>query len=79
MHYIEGGWPGSNPGVRHFFQLAKDIRFENSKLTAFGTTRRQKISCDQDANLQALIESRAQVITLFGKSWDLHHEKPGRI
>ncbi|WP_457553878.1 citramalate synthase [Desulfobacula sp.] len=74
IHYIEGGWPGSNPGAQHFFKLAKDMEFKTAKVAAFGSTRKKGKTCDQDANLQALIDSQAPVITLFGKSWDLHVE-----
>ncbi len=74
IHYIEGGWPGSNPGASHFFELAKKIKFQNAKLTAFGATRRQGKTCKEDANILALINSNAPVITIFGKSWDLHVE-----
>ncbi len=74
IHYIEGGWPGSNPGAQHFFELAKDIKFKHAKVAAFGSTRRQGKTCEQDANIQALINSEAPVITIFGKSWDLHVE-----
>jgi 2-isopropylmalate synthase len=74
IHYIEGGWPGSNPGAQHFFELAKDMEFKNAKVAAFGSTRRPGKTCEQDANIQALIESGAPVITIFGKSWDLHVE-----
>jgi len=74
IHYIEGGWPGSNPGASHFFKLAQKIEFKNAKLTAFGATRRQGRTCKEDANIQALIESKASVVTIFGKSWDLHVE-----
>ncbi len=74
IHYIEGGWPGSNPGASHFFELAKKVNFNNAKLTAFGATRRQGKSCREDTNIQALIKSDAPVVTIFGKSWDLHVE-----
>ncbi|RLB90186.1 MAG: citramalate synthase, partial [Deltaproteobacteria bacterium] len=74
IHYIEGGWPGSNPGAQHFFELVRDIKFKNAKIAAFGSTRRQGKSCEQDANLLALIDSGAPVVTIFGKSWDLHVE-----
>ncbi|MBU2454019.1 MAG: citramalate synthase, partial [Proteobacteria bacterium] len=74
IHYIEGGWPGSNPGAQHFFEMAKEMTFKNAKIAAFGSTRRQGSTCLQDANIQALIESQAPVITIFGKSWDLHVE-----
>jgi 2-isopropylmalate synthase len=72
IHYIEGGWPGSNPGAARFFALAKNITFKQAKIAAFGATRRPGITCDKDANLTALIDSEAPVITIFGKSWDLH-------
>ncbi len=74
IHYIEGGWPGSNPAAQHFFELAKDIEFKKAKLTAFSSTRRPGKTCEEDKNIQALIQCGAPVITLFGKSWDLHVE-----
>ncbi len=74
IHYIEGGWPGSNPGAQTFFELAKEIKFSNAKITAFGATRRQDKTCDEDANIQALINCGAPAVTIFGKSWDLHVE-----
>ena len=74
IHYIEGGWPGSNPGAQHFFEMAKNMEFKNAKIAAFGATRRKGKTCDKDANIQALLNSEAPVITLFGKSWDLHVE-----
>ncbi len=74
IHYIEGGWPGSNPGAQAFFELARDIDFKHAKLTAFGSTRRQGKPVEKDANIQALLDSGAPVVTIFGKSWDLHVE-----
>lgn len=75
IHYIEGGWPGSNPRDMQFFNLAKKISFSNAKLAAFGATRRPGITPSEDQNLKALIASKAPVVTIFGKSWDLHVEK----
>ncbi len=75
IHYIEGGWPGSNPGAEQFFELAKDIEFKNAKITAFGSTRHPDKQVEDDANLKALIKSQAPAVTIFGKSWDLHVEK----
>jgi 2-isopropylmalate synthase len=72
IHYIEGGWPGSNPGAQAFFKLARQTQFRQAKIAAFGSTRRQGSTCEADANLAALLESQAPVITIFGKSWDLH-------
>ncbi|MDD9304318.1 MAG: citramalate synthase [Desulfobacter sp.] len=74
IHYIEGGWPGSNPGAQAFFELVRDKEFKQAKITAFGATRRPGTTCDQDANLKALIDSGANALTIFGKSWDLHVE-----
>ena len=74
IHYIEGGWPGSNPAVMEFFQHAKKIEFKTSKLTAFGSTRKPYILPNDDSNLNNLIKSGVDVITIFGKSWDLHVE-----
>jgi len=75
MHYIEGGWPGSNPKDKQFFDLAKRIKFKNSRLSAFGSTRRSGISPEDDPNLKALIESGTPVLTVFGKSWSFHIEE----
>ena len=72
IHYIEGGWPGSNPGAQAFFDLVRDKKFKQAKICAFGSTRRQHSTCEEDANLKALIDSGAPVVTIFGKSWDLH-------
>ena len=74
INYIEGGWPGANPGARNFFKLAKELNLKNAKLTAFGSTRRPEKICHKDTNIKALLDCKAPVITLFGKSWDLHVE-----
>ena len=70
--YIEGGWPLSNPKDVEFFEKMRSIPLKHAKLTAFGMTRRAKTKVEEDANLLALIASEAPVVTVFGKSWDLH-------
>jgi len=75
IHYIEGGWPGSNPRDMRFFELAKRETFKTAKITAFGATRKPGIPPEKDENLQTLIEADTPVVTIFGKSWDLHVEK----
>ncbi len=75
VHYIEGGWPGSNPRDRKFFDLARDIEFKNACLTAFGSTRKPGIKVEEDHNISALLESSTPTVTIFGKSWDLHVEQ----
>jgi 2-isopropylmalate synthase len=72
VHYIEGGWPGSNPKDMEFFEKAKKFSLKTAKITAFGSTRRQGISADKDENLQKLLESGVKVATIFGKTWDFH-------
>jgi len=72
VHYIEGGWPGSNPKDRGFFQAMKKKKLKNSILAAFGSTCRANTSATEDKNLRELIHSKTQTITIFGKSWDLH-------
>src|SRR5208282_6935419 len=72
VHYIEGGWPGSNPKDKEFFEVMKTRKLNNSKLAAFGSTRRANIKPEDDANLKDLIASQTPTVTIFGKSWDLH-------
>jgi 2-isopropylmalate synthase len=72
VHYIEGGWPGSNPKDVDFFSKMRGHRLKNSKLVAFGSTRRSGKSVDEDANIASLLEAETPVVCIFGKSWDLH-------
>ena len=72
VHYIEGGWPGSNPRDKQFFEIARRVEFKNARIAAFGATRKPGTAADRDPNLQALLESGCQAVTIFGKSWDLH-------
>jgi len=72
MHYIEGGWPGSNPKDAAFFERTRSMTFNHAKIAAFGATLRKGTRPEDDANLQALLATSAPVITLVGKSWDLH-------
>jgi 2-isopropylmalate synthase len=72
VHYIEGGWPGSNPKDVEFFRRAASLPFANAKVTAFGSTRRKNSRPEEDPNLKLLLEAETPVVTLVGKSWDLH-------
>ena len=72
FHYIEGGWPGSNPKDAEFFSRAAKLNLGTAKLAAFGSTRLKHTQCEQDANLQALLGAATPAVTLVGKSWDLH-------
>lgn len=72
FHYIEGGWPGSNPKDVRFFEMAKNVNFKNSRLTAFGSTRRAHSKTESCPNLKALIKAGTPAAAIVGKSWDLH-------
>ncbi len=72
VHYIEGGWPGSNDRDEGFFEEAKKLKLRKAKFAAFGSTRRAKVTCDDDSNIQALLQSETPAVTIFGKSWDFH-------
>lgn len=70
--YIEAGNPGSNPKDMEFFHRARELKLKNSRLVAFGSTRRKGIRAEEDANVQALLTAETEAVALFGKCWDLH-------
>ncbi len=72
IHYVEGGWPGSNPRDMQFFDLAQKVKFKNARITAFGSTRKPLIDPADDPNLQALLNANTPAAAIFGKTWDLH-------
>jgi 2-isopropylmalate synthase len=74
VHYIEGGFPGSNEKDIAFFKAVRKHRFRNAKVAAFGSTRRPGVSASKDAQMKLLIGAGTPVITIFGKSW-LYHVK----
>ena len=71
VHYIEGGWPGSNPKDEEFFREAQSLALENAVIVAFGSTRRAGAAVEDDANIQALLDSGAQAVTLVGKASEM--------
>ena len=72
MHFIEGGWPASNPKDSEFFRRAKDLQLHHAKLTAFGSTRKAGGRAEDDVNLRGLLEASTPAVAIFGKSWLLH-------
>lgn len=72
VHYIEGGWPGSNPRDMGFFEAMRGKKLKHAKLTAFGSTRRNSHTAEEDPNLLKLLESETPAVAIFGKSWLLH-------
>jgi len=79
VDYIEGGWPGSNPRDVAFFDEARNLKLKTARVAAFGATRRRSFTCEQDPNIQALLAAETSVVTIFGKSWELHVEEALRI
>ena len=73
MDYIEGGWPGSNPKDMEFFERAQsELSLRHAKVAAFGSTCRANMNPADDPQIQLLIKANTPVVTMFGKSWDLH-------
>ena len=72
IDYIEGGWPGSNPKDKEFFTRARDLELKHARLVAFGATRFARHKVEEDPSIQALVECGTPVVSIFGKSWDLH-------
>lgn len=77
--YIEGGWPGSNPKDNDFFLACQDKTFEQVQVSAFGSTHRSDCLPEDDHFLGMLVQAKADVTCIFGKSWDLHVEQALRI
>jgi len=72
IHYIEGGWPGANPKDIQYFQDVRKLSLARSVVVAFGATHRASAEPDNDATLRALLDAGTEIVTIFGKSWNLH-------
>ena len=72
LHYIEGGWPGSNATDKQFFKEIKNYNLKNARVAAFGSTHNNKTTPESDPNLKAILDSGVEVATIFGKTWDFH-------
>ena len=70
IQYIEAGNPGSNPKDMEFFEEIKKVPLKNARVCAFGATRRKDTTCDQDSQLQSLLQAGTETVVIFGKSWD---------
>jgi 2-isopropylmalate synthase len=79
VSYIEGGWPGSNPRDEEFFAAARKLRLAQARIAAFGSTRRANIAAAEDLNLRQLLRAETPVVTVVGKTWDLHVRDDLRI
>lgn len=72
IHFIEGGWPGSNAKDMAFFQQICSVPLKQAQVAAFGATRRAGTTCEADPQIKLLLDAGTPVVTLVGKSWDLH-------
>ncbi|MGH7984806.1 MAG: citramalate synthase [Candidatus Binataceae bacterium] len=79
IHYIEGGWPGSNERDAAFFKEVKRLKLQHARVAAFGATRRADVRASADRNLQLILRAETPVATVVGKTWDLHVREALRI
>jgi 2-isopropylmalate synthase len=79
VRYIEGGWPGSNPRDEAFFKAAKGLHLKQAQIAAFGATRRVGVKAGEDSNIRMLLQAETPVVTIFGKTWELHVRDDLRI
>src|ERR1700761_656522 len=71
VHYIEGGFPGSNPKDAEFFNEAKKRQWKNAKISAFGATRRGRMKVEDDPQVRILLGAETPAVTIVGKTWPL--------
>jgi 2-isopropylmalate synthase len=79
IHYIEGGWPGSNPRDEQFFAEAAQQTWQHAKLTAFGMTRRGGVKVEDDAQVAKLLDANTPAVCIVGKTWPLHVTEVFRV
>src|ERR1700712_4250615 len=72
VDYIEGGYPLSNPKDFEYFQAIKGQTLKHAKVVAFGMTRRKNAEAAGDTCIKALLDAETQVVTIVGKTWDMH-------
>jgi len=72
IHYIEGGWPSSNPKDLSYFQDIKKLSLKNARIVAFSSTIKDDQKPEQSESVKALLQADTDYVTIVGKSWDLH-------
>jgi 2-isopropylmalate synthase len=72
IHYIEGGWPGSNPKDMEFFKQAARRKWKQARIAAFSMTRRKGVAVESDEQVRQVLEAETPVATIVGKTWLLH-------
>jgi 2-isopropylmalate synthase len=72
IHYVEGGWPGSNPKDAAYFASVRELPLKHTRIAAFGSTCRAGVRAEDDPQIQALLDADTSIVTIVGKTWDLH-------
>ena len=72
VHYVEGGWPGSNPKDAAYFASVRELPLKQAEIAAFGSTCRAGVRAEDDPQIQALLDADTSLVTVVGKTWDLH-------
>ncbi len=72
IHIVEGGWPFSNPKDEEYFRRVRSLNLKHTRIAAFGSTRRANVRVTDDQQVKALIDTGAPIVTVVGKSWELH-------
>ena len=79
IHFIEGGFPASNPKELAFFEQMERERLQHARLVAFGMTRRKGVKADDDEGLRVLADTFTETVAIVGKTWGLHLSKVLRV
>src|SRR5262245_40379530 len=79
VHFIEAGFPSSNPKEAELFERLAGVELRNATIAAFGMTRRRDVAAEEDEALRTIVDCFAPVVCLVGKSWGLHLEKVIRV
>src|ERR1035437_842903 len=80
IHYIEGGWPNpTNQLDMEFFKRASQMEWKHAKIGCFGSPRRSGKPAADDVGLAHLLKAACPVVTIFGKTWDLHVDQVLRV
>jgi 2-isopropylmalate synthase len=72
IHYVECGYPASNPKEAEFFGRLPQVELKQAVPVAFGSTRKAMIGTEKDKNLEELLRAETQAVCIVGKTWELH-------
>src|SRR5262245_30930332 len=72
IDFIEGGYPLSNPKDFEYFQEVRKLPLRHTRVAAFGMTRRKNAEAAQDTCIRALLDAQTSLVTIVGKTSDLH-------